>query len=395
MEPLAWVDEQLAQLDRADLLRTLPPPLRAAGAVVEIDGRSIINFASNDYLGYASDQRLIDAATRATQDQGLGRAASPLMCGRAEIHDALERQLAEFQRTEAALLFPTSFAANAGIIPALVDRGDAIYGDAKNHASIIDGCRLARAERHIYPHSDIDALEALLQDSKKFRRRLIVTDSLFSMDGDLAPLPQLGRLAQRYDAMLMVDEAHAIGVFGEYGRGVVEHFSATNPELESQVSLRVGTFAKSLGSAGGFVCGSASLIKWLANRARTYVFSTAQPAALGAAGSVAIELVASEPDRRKSLLEKAAVLRQQLHQLNWDTAPSASQIIPLRTGTPASTMRLSEALRERGIWAPGIRPPSVPEHESLIRLGITSAHTRQMLDFLVSTLQEVRGSVGL
>ena len=394
MGPLDWVDEELAQLKRADLLRTLPPPLRAAAAVVELDGRRIINFASNDYLGLASDKRLIEAATRATRDQGLGRAASPLVCGRAEVHDALEQQLANFQRTEAALLFPTSFAANAGIIPALVDRGDAIYGDEKNHASIIDGCRLARAQRHIYPHVDINALESLLQKSQKYRRRLIVTDSLFSMDGDLAPLSQLGQLAEQYDAMLMVDEAHAIGVFGEHGRGVVEHFSQTDPQLEQRVHIRIGTFAKALGVAGGFVCGTAPLIKWLANRARTYVFSTAQPAALGAAGTVALDLVASEPQRRKSLLKKADALRQQLHRHNWNTAPSASQIIPLRTGSPARTMRLSQMLRDRGIWAPGIRPPSVPEDESLIRLGLTAAHTDQMLDFLVTTLQEARGSMG-
>jgi len=395
MEPLGWIDDQLAQLQRDGLLRILPPPLRTAGAVVELDGRRILNFASNDYLGLASDKRLARAAICATKEQGLGRAASPLICGRSEVHDALEQQLAKFQRTEAALLFPTSFAANAGVIPALVDRGDAIYGDEKNHASIIDGCRLARAERHIFPHRDTGALEALLRDSKKYRRRLIVTDSLFSMDGDLAPLPQLAELAERYDAMLMVDEAHAIGVFGKHGRGVIEHFSETDPLLESRVPIRIGTLAKALGSAGGFVCGSASLIQWLANRARTYVFSTAQPAALSAAAAVALDLVASQPERRRLLLEKARVLRQRLHEHDWDTGDSASQIIPLRTGSPASTMRLSQVLRERGIWAPGIRPPSVPEHESRIRLGLTSAHTDEMLDFLVGTLQEVRGSIGL
>ena len=248
MEPLAWVDEQLAQLEHADLLRTLPPPLRVAGAIVELDGRPIINFASNDYLGLASDKRLVEAAMRACQSHGLGRGASPLVCGRSVVHDSLEQQLAKFQHTAAALLFPTSFAANAGVIPALVDRGDAIFGDEKNHASIIDGCRLARAERHIFPHRDVGALETLLRDGKKYRRRLIVTDSLFSMDGDLAPLSQLGELAERYDAMLMVDEAHAIGVFGPDGRGVVEHFSQTDPQLEDRVHIRIGTFAKALGA---------------------------------------------------------------------------------------------------------------------------------------------------
>ncbi|MGI9455466.1 MAG: aminotransferase class I/II-fold pyridoxal phosphate-dependent enzyme, partial [Aeoliella sp.] len=351
MEPLDWVDEQLAQLQRDDLLRTLPPPLRAAGATVEIEGQQFTNFASNDYLGLAADQRLIDAAARACHSQGVGRGASPLVCGRSEIHADLEQRLAKFQQTEAALLFSTSFAANAGIIPALVDRGDAIYGDAKNHASIIDGCRLARAERHIYPHADVDTLEQLLSKGQTYRRRLIVTDSLFSMDGDLAPLSQIAALAEKYRAMLMVDEAHAIGVFGEQGRGAIEHFAAADHKLESRVHIRVGTFAKALGSAGGFVCGSASLINWLSNRARTYVFSTAQPAAVAAAGAVGLELVASEPQRRRSLLKKADHLRDLLQQHGWDTGPSVSQIIPLKIGSPAATMQLSQRLHEREFWA--------------------------------------------
>ncbi len=390
MDPLSWVDEQLTQLERADLLRTLPPPLRTAGASVELDGQTVVNFASNDYLALAADSRLIDAATRACHSSGVGRAASPLISGRSEIHDCLEQQLAKFQRTEAALLFPTSFAANAGIIPALVDRGDAIYGDAKNHASIIDGCRLARAERHIYPHADLDTLEQLLRQGSKFRRRLIVTDSLFSMDGDLAPIPQLAALAEQYQAMLMVDEAHAIGVFGENGRGAVEHFAVADPQLESRVHIRVGTFAKSLGSAGGFVCGSAPLIKWLSNRARTYVFSTAQPAGIAAAGAVALDLVASEPERRNLLLKKAQRLRQLLNQRGWDTGASVSQIIPIKIGSPAATMRLSEQLRQRGYWAPGIRPPSVPDHDCLLRLGLTAAHSDEMIASFVQTLEQVR-----
>ncbi|NOY40213.1 MAG: 8-amino-7-oxononanoate synthase [Planctomycetes bacterium] len=390
MDPLRWVDDQLRQLEDADLLRKLPPPLRAAGAVVEIDGAQVINFSSNDYLGLAADQRLIEAAANACYQQGLGRGASPLVSGRSELHDQLEKRLAEFFATDAALLFPTSFAANAGIIPALVDRADAIYGDEKNHASIIDGCRLSRAQRHIYPHTDMAALEQMLAGGKQYRRRLIVSDSLFSMDGDLAPLPQLAALAEKYNAMLMVDEAHAIGVFGAQGRGVAEHFATEDPTLEQRIHIRVGTFAKALGAAGGFVYGSSALIRWLANRARTYVFSTAHPAAICAAGLVALEIVDSEPNRRSTVLENASQLRNQLRQRNWDTGPSTSQIIPLQIGSPARTMQIAQLLRDRGIWAPGIRPPSVPPDQSLLRLGITAAHTPQMLDSLVSALSEVR-----
>ncbi len=388
MDPLLWIDDELDRLESADLLRKLPPPLQAAGATVEIAGVQVVNFASNDYLGLAADPRLIEAAASACQQQGVGRGASPLVSGRSELHDQLEKRLAQFFKVDASLLFPTSFAANAGIVPALVDRGDAIYGDEKNHASIIDGCRLSRADRHIYPHTDVDALEKLLAKSEPYRRRLIVTDSLFSMDGDLAPLPQLAALAEKYDAMLMVDEAHAIGVFGDHGRGVAEHFAATNPVLEQHIHIRVGTFAKALGSAGGFVYGSASLIRWLANRARTYVFSTAHPAAISAAGLVALDLVHAEPDRRATVLENAQYLRDRLHELDWNTGASASQIIPLPIGSPARTMQISQFLRDRGFWVPGIRPPSVPPDQSLLRLGVTAAHTRQMLDSLVSALSE-------
>lgn len=390
MDPLGWIDEELARLERADLLRTLPPPLGAAGAIVEIAGKQVINFASNDYLGLAADERLTRAAIQTFREQGVGRGASPLVCGRSSLHEQLEHKLAEFFGTEAALLFPTSFAANAGIIPALVDEGDAIYGDAKNHASIIDGCRLSRATRHIYPHVDTQALSELLAQGGHYRRRLIVTDTLFSMDGDLAPLVELATLAKQYDTMLMVDEAHAIGVFGATGRGVVEHFAAEHPEIVEQVSIRVGSFGKALGAAGGFVCGSAALVRWLANRARTYVFSTAHPAAISAAGLVTLDLVDREPERRQGLVERAANLRRRLKDQGWNTAQSVSQIIPVVIGSAEQTMRISSALRERGIWAPGIRPPSVPEGESLLRLGFTAAHTDKMVERLLEGLGEAR-----
>ena len=395
MDPLDWIDDRLERLERDDLLRTLPPPLRAAGTIASVDGRQLINFASNDYLGLASDERLIAAAADACHELGVGRGASPLICGRAEMHARLESRLAEFEQTEAALVFPTGFAANAGTIPTLADEGDAIYSDAKNHASIVDGCRLSRAVCHVYPHGDVHALEKLLRDNvamggDHFRRRLIVTDSLFSMDGDLAPLAELGELAERHDAMLLVDEAHATGVFGEHGRGVVEHLTAEHPRLHEQVHVRIGTLSKALGAAGGFVCGKASLIDWLANRARTYVFSTAQPASSSAAAIVALEIVAREPQRRRRLLENACRLRHRLSEMGWDLGPSASQIIPVRIGSAAETMRLVAGLRERGLWVGGIRPPSVPADQSQLRIGLSAAHTDEMLEALVAALAELK-----
>lgn len=387
MDPLEWVDDELERLDRDDLLRTLPLPLRSAGTIANVGGRQLINFASNDYLGLAADERLIAAAAEACREQGVGRGASPLICGRAECHARLEQRLAEFELTEAALLFPSGFAANAGVIPALAGEGDAIYSDAKNHASIVDGCRLSRAKCHIYPHADAHALEQLFQDGDHYRRRLIVTDTLFSMDGDLAPLVELGELAERYNAMLLVDEAHATGVFGRRGRGIVEHLSAQQPRLHEQVHVRVGTLSKALGAAGGFVCGKASLVAWLANRARTYVFSTAQPAAASAAALAALDIVESEPWRRSRLLENASRLRQRLRELGWNLAQSASQIIPLIIGSPAETMRLAKALQEQGLWVGSIRPPSVPANESLLRIGLSAAHTDEMREVLVNVLQ--------
>lgn len=388
MPPLSWIDDELAALASDDLLRSLPAPLGRQGAVVEHEGRRLVNFASNDYLGLAADRRLVDAAIDACRIGGLGQAASPLICGRSHYHAALERRLAEFEGVEAALVFPSGFAANMGTIPALVDRGDAVYGDAKNHASLIDGCRLSRAERFVYPHVDVAALEQLLREGARYRRRLIVTDSLFSMDGDLAPLAELAELAQRYNAMLMVDEAHATGVFGQRGRGVAEHLG-----VEHAIDVRMGTLSKALGAAGGFVAGSQSLIRWLANRARSYVFSTAQPAAIAAAALAAIGIVEAEPRNGAGLLHTASRLRVLLSSQGWSIGSSASQIIPIIVGSPAVAMQLSVSLRNRGYWAPVIRPPSVPPGESLLRISLTTAHSADMIDGVLAALDASRRAV--
>jgi 8-amino-7-oxononanoate synthase len=304
--------------------------------------------------------------------------------GRASSHAELERRLAEFEGTEAALVFPSGFAANAGTIPALADEGDAIFADAKNHASLIDGCRLSRAARFVYPHGDAEALERQLQDASRYRRRLIVTDTLFSMDGDIAPLARLAELAESHHAMLLVDEAHATGIFADKGSGL---FSAAG--LDGNVVIRIGTLSKALGTGGGFVCGSQALIDYLANAARSYVFSTAQPAATSAAALAALDIVAGEPHRRRELLSRAAHLRERLGEQGWHTGRSASQIIPLYLGDPDRTMQLAAALREAGYFIPGIRPPSVPAGESLLRLSLCYHHTPAMIDELLVVLGQL------
>jgi 8-amino-7-oxononanoate synthase len=387
--PLKWIDEALDDLERRDLRRHHAVRGGTQSARIAIDGRELINFGSNDYLGLAADERLTAAARAAAEREGWGGGASPLVSGRSDSHAELERRLAEFEGTEAALVFPSGFAANAGIIPALVEEGDVVFGDAKNHASLIDGCRLSKATRFVYPHCDCDTLETMLRESGGFRRRLIVTDTLFSMDGDLAPVARLAELAEQYDAMLMVDEAHATGVFGPNGRGVMERsvpFASPSPHAH----IRVGTLSKALGSGGGFVCGRRSLIDWLANRARTYVFSTAQPPATSAAASAALDIVHQEPHRRQQLLAAAADLRSRLSAQGWNIARSESQIIPLVIGDAQRTMELAALLREAGFFIPAIRPPSVPEGESLLRLSLCHHHTPEVIDALTNHLSRLR-----
>ncbi len=379
--PLSYLKEKLARLERRGLRRTVSLRDGPQECTIEIGGQRLINFGSNDYLGLASDERLARAVIEVAGQANWGSGASPLVTGRGRWHERLERRLAQFEGSEAALLFSSGFAANVGTIAALVKQGDAIYSDEKNHASIIDGCRLSRAEVHTYRHVDCEHLEELLRSSGQFRRRLIVTDTLFSMDGDLAPLRRIAKLATRYDAILMVDEAHATGVLGKHGRGLAEAAG-----VEDRVDVCVGTLSKALGCHGGFVSGSRTLIEWLLNRARSYVFSTAQPEALCAAAIAAIDVVEQEPNRRVLLARRSKTVRERLAAAGWNTGNSASQIIPLIVGEPERAMQLAAALRAQGILVPGIRPPTVPPGESLLRISLASSHTDEMIDTLVEQL---------
>lgn len=384
-DPLAWIDDELTALEQRGLRRRLATresPQTAAQIV--LDGKPCVNFSSNDYLGLAAGP-LATAVAEALPRAGWGSGASPLVTGRGIQHAQLEQELAAFEGTEAALLFSTGYAANLGAVAALVGKEDVIFSDAKNHASLIDGCRLSGAKVVIYPHRDASALARLMRENSTARRRLIVTDSLFSMDGDLAPLPELADLAEKFQAMLFVDEAHATGVFGRRGRGVCEQMG-----VEDGVHIRVGTLSKALGSLGGFVVGRRSLIEWLANRARSYVFSTAPPEAMAAAAREALRIVCEEPERRRELLQRAAALRDQLRADGWNVGASESQIIPILIGEPQPTMRLAAALRERGLLAPGIRPPSVPQGESLLRISLSYAHPPDATQRLVDALRELR-----
>jgi 8-amino-7-oxononanoate synthase len=384
--PLAWINPELESLQQQGLRRFLAIREGCASPKVVIDGQELVHFGSNDYLGLAADPRIVQAVVAAVTAAGWGSGASPLVSGHSAKHAELQRRLAAFEGTEAALVFSSGFAANSGTIAALVGPGDVVFTDRKNHASLLDGCRLSRADVRAYPHRDWQGLARLLDRKKGCRRRLIVTDSLFSMDGDLSPLAELVDLADRYEAMLMIDEAHATGVFGPGGRGVAEHFG-----LEDRVPIRVGTLSKALGGQGGFVAGSRALVEWLINRARSYIYSTACPAATAAAALVALNIVECEPERRRSLLERAAELRASLTEQGWDTGGSESQIIPIAVGDPRQAVELASSLRQKGFFVPAIRPPTVPEGEACLRISLTYAHTPEMIESLLAALRPLRG----
>jgi 8-amino-7-oxononanoate synthase len=379
-EALGWIDGDLADLAAGDLIR--PHRVRSGrqGARVVLDGRELVNFGSNDYLGYAGDVRLTKAASKAACAEGFGAGASPLVSGHSQAHENLERALAALLHVEAALVFPSGFAANLATIAAVAGPGDTIYSDERNHASLIDGCRLARAAVHVYPHRDLRTLERLLATGSA-ARKLVVTDTLFSMDGTIAPLPDLCELAQRHGAILLVDEAHATGVFGERGSGLVEELGC-----DDGVHIRVGTLSKALGAAGGFVAGHGRLIEWLRHKARAWIFSTAHPPAVAGAAARAIELVGREPERRRELRDRATAFRTRLAARGIEIGQAEAQIVPVIAGEPAAAVALSARLAEAGFFVPAIRPPSVPPGKSLVRASLSWLHSAADLERLADAL---------
>jgi 8-amino-7-oxononanoate synthase len=388
-EPRA-LDEVLADelrgLDERGLRRRMRRVERRAGAEVLLDGRPAVDFSSNDYLGLAADPRIARAAAEALGREGTGGGAARLISGNHPLHLALEVELARLKRTQAALVFPSGYAANTGAIPALAGRGDAIYSDALNHASLIDGSRLSRAEVRIFPHADVGALEAMLRaDAGRFRRRLIVVDAVFSMDGDLFPLDRLVEVARRHGAWTYVDDAHGTGVLGAEARGSLEHWG-----VEGRVDVVMGTLGKALGTAGAFVAGSSILCEWLMNRARGFVFTTAPPPALAAATLEALRIARAEGWRRERLRENARRLRAALAALG-RPAPGEpdGHVVPVLTGDEEATMRAGQLLRERGLLVGAVRPPTVPPGTSRLRITLSAAHTSEQIDALAAALAEV------
>jgi 8-amino-7-oxononanoate synthase len=380
-DPLAWIDAAVDRLGRDDLLRPRRVRSGRQGRVVALDGRTLLNFGSNDYLGYAGDVRLAKSASRAACAEGFGAGASPLVSGHSGAHAALEAALARLLGTGDALLFPSGFAANAATIPALVGPGDTVASDERNHASIIDGCRLARARVAVYPHRDVAALEAILAAAPG--RKLVVTDSLFSMDGTVAPLADLAAAARRHGAMLLVDEAHATGVCGDRGSGLVEATGTADG-----VHVRVGTLSKALGASGGFVAGHPRLVEWLRHSARAWIFSTAHPPAVAGAALRAVNLLAEEPERRRELLARAGGFRERLRGHGLELGGATEQIVPVIVGGAARAVDLSARLAGAGFFVPAIRPPSVADGRSLVRASLSWHHTDDDLGRLALLLAE-------
>jgi 8-amino-7-oxononanoate synthase len=348
-----------------------------------VDGRVLVSFASNDYLGLSQHPRMVEAAQRAAAQFGVGAPASAMVCGHEAPHEALEHELAAFCGLPRALFFGSGYLANVGGVPALVGRGDAVFSDALNHACLIDGVRLSRADSHVYPHLDLARLDAQLAASDA-DHKLVVTDAVFSMDGDLAPLPELLALCERHDALLLIDDAHGFGVLGPHGRGTAAHFGVRSPRL-----LYMATLGKAAGVAGAFIAGEADTIEWLMQRARSYVFATAPPAMVAAAVRESLRLIDEDDWRREKLRRLVARLRDGTRGLPWQLLPSDTAIQPLIVGANQPTLDLMAALQAEGLWVPAIRPPTVPEGSSRLRISLSASHHEDDVDRLVAALRRL------
>ncbi len=355
------------------------------GSSVVINGKSVLMLSSNNYLGLANHPELKKASIDAASRYGTGSGGSRLVSGSMEVHRTLERELALLKGTERALLFCSGYHANVGAIPALAREGDLILSDELNHASIVDGCRLSRGEVRIYKHADMGSLEEILRRSSRFKKRLIVTDSVFSMDGDIAPLPDIVDLAEKYSALVMVDDAHGTGVLGKKGKGAMEHFG-----LEKRVDIQMGTLGKALGSFGAFIAGSEDLIHYLLNKARSLLYSTALPPSACGATLAALRILDEEPELISQLRSNASYFRRGLRDRGYPIPESETPILPVILQDPFMTMNVAQRLFDEGVYVQGIRPPTVPDGTSRLRITVMASHSREQLDFGLRAFEKVR-----
>jgi 8-amino-7-oxononanoate synthase len=380
-------EQELHDREQRHLLRGLVRIGDCQGPRVLLNGKEVLLLCSNDYLGLAGHPALAQAARNALERYGVGSGASRLVSGNRDLHEELERRIAGFKGTEAAILFNSGYAANTGVIPAIAGEHDVILSDELNHASIIDGCRLSRAKVAVYRHCDTGHLESLLKEHAACRRKLIVTDGVFSMDGDIAPLPDLARLAERYNAVLMVDDAHGTGVLGKQGRGIVEHFG-----LEGRVQVQMGTLGKALGSVGAYVAGDRGLITYLMNSSRSYIFSTSLPPAVCAASIAALDIVDQEPWRRDRLWLNREQLARGLASQGIGIGASKTPILPILMGSAEKALKAAGELLAAGVFATAIRPPSVPDNSSRVRATVMATHSAEDIDQAVAAFGNLKAA---
>ena len=389
-DPLDYLASEIQALRDQGTYRRLRVLDDEQKARTSIDHRVVVNLSSNNYLGLTTHPKLRERAVEAIRTRGVGSGSVRTIAGTMDVHLQLERKLAEFKRTEAAVVFQSGFAANAGTVAAILGRDDAIVSDELNHASIIDGARLSRATIKVFPHRDVAAARRIVEELPRTQRKLLISDGVFSMDGDLGALPDLCDLAEEFGCIMMVDDAHASGVFGQQGRGTIDHFG-----LHGRVDVQVGTLSKALGVLGGYVAGSRSLIEFLYHRARPFLFSTSHPPAVAAACLAAIEVMETEPDLMNQLWENTRFFKSGLQALGFDTGVSESPITPVIVGEATLAMALSDQLFEKGVFAQGIGFPTVPHGKARVRTIVTATHTRDQLEFALDCFKNVGTTLGV
>ena len=389
-DPLSFLGAELDSLKQQGLYRQLRVLDGEQQPKATFDQRNVVNLSSNNYLGLTTHPRLREAALEATRRLGVGSGSVRSIAGTMAIHMELERRLAAFKNTEAVVVFQSGFAANAGTVAAVLTRDDVVVSDELNHASIIDGSRLSRATIKVFPHKDVDAARRVLQDLPSTQRKLLITDGVFSMDGDLGAVPELCGLAEEFNCIMMVDDAHASGVFGRNGRGTIDHFG-----MHGRVDIQVGTLSKAVGALGGYVAGSRTLIDFLYHRARPFLFSTSHPPGVAAACIAALDVLEQEPQIIERLWDNTRFFKAGLEALGFDTGLSRSPITPVIVGEGALAMKLSDRLFEEGVFAQGIAFPTVARDRARVRTIVTAAHTREELQFALDVFARVGRQLGI
>jgi glycine C-acetyltransferase len=389
-DPLGFLSTELDELREQGVYRALRILDGRQQATAHFDGREVVNLSSNNYLGLTTHPKLIERARKATEQFGVGSGSVRTIAGTMAIHMELEERLAAFKKTEAVVVFQSGFAANAGTVSAFLNKNDVIISDELNHASIIDGCRLSKAAIKVFPHKDAEAARRILEDLPADQRKLLITDGVFSMDGDVGVLPALCDLAEEFGCIMMVDDAHASGVFGSNGRGTVDHFG-----MHGRVDIQVGTLSKAIGALGGYVAGSRALIEFLYHRARPFLFSTSHPPAVAAACLAALDILEQEPEIIDRLWENTRFFKSGLEALGFDTGMSESPITPVIAGEGSLAMKLSDRLFEEGVFAQGLAFPTVARDKARVRTIVTAAHTREELQFALDKFKKVGLELGL